>query len=62
MREGSAPPMAILRDPRTGQVRAILRDLPAGPLAHSAAEDLAPEPGLEVMVSSGLPDVSAWRR
>ncbi|WP_419859669.1 leucine-rich repeat domain-containing protein [Candidatus Palauibacter sp.] len=60
--EGTAPPMAILRDPGTGQVRAIFRDLPTGPLAQSAAEDLAPEPGLEVMVSSGLPGVSAWRR
>ncbi|MCY3698861.1 MAG: Ig-like domain-containing protein [Gemmatimonadetes bacterium] len=62
MTEGSEPPVAILRDPQTGQVRAILTDLPSGPLARSAAEDLAPEPGLEVMVSSGLPDASAWRR
>ncbi|WP_428278629.1 leucine-rich repeat domain-containing protein [Candidatus Palauibacter sp.] len=62
IREGSALPMAILRDPQTGQVRAIFRDLPAGPLARSAAEDLAPEPGLEVMVSSGLPGPEAWRR
>ncbi|MCY3600023.1 MAG: Ig-like domain-containing protein [Gemmatimonadetes bacterium] len=60
--EGSEPPMAILRDPGTGQVRAIFRDLPSGPLAQSAAEDLAPEPGLQVLVSSGLPGASAWRR
>ena len=60
--EGSEPPMAIMRDPRTGQVRAILTDLPAGPLARSAADARAPEPGLEVMVSSGLPGASAWRR
>ncbi|WP_420616972.1 leucine-rich repeat domain-containing protein [Candidatus Palauibacter sp.] len=62
MTEGSAPPMAILRDPDTGTVRAIFTDLPSGPLARSAAEDLAPEPGLEVLVSSGLPGASAWRR
>ena len=62
MTEGSEPPVAILRDPRTGQVRAILTDLPAGPLAQSAADARAPEPGLEVMVSSGLPGASAWRR
>ncbi|WP_419858571.1 hypothetical protein [Candidatus Palauibacter irciniicola] len=62
MTEGSEPPVAILRDPGTGQVRAILTDLPPGPLAESAAEDRAPEPGLEVMVSSGLPGASAWRR
>ena len=62
--EGTAPPMAILRDPRTGQVRAIFRDLPTGPLAlaRSTADALAPEPGLEVMVSSGLPAATAWRR
>ena len=62
MGEGSEPPMAILRDPVTGQVRAILRDLPAGPLARSAADAMAPEPGLDVMVSSGLPGAEAWRR
>ncbi|WP_419947504.1 leucine-rich repeat domain-containing protein [Candidatus Palauibacter sp.] len=60
--EGTAAPMAILRDPQTGQVRAIFRDLPSGPLAESAAAARAPEPGLEVMVSSGLPGASAWRR
>ena len=60
--EGTAPPMAILRDPGTGQVRAIFRDLPAGPLAQSTADARAPEPGLEVLVSSGLPGASAWRR
>ncbi|MXX68135.1 MAG: hypothetical protein F4Y74_04160 [Gemmatimonadales bacterium] len=62
MTEGSEPPVAILRDPGTGQVRAILTDLPPGPLAQSAADARAPEPGLEVMVSSGLPGASAWRR
>ncbi|WP_428275017.1 leucine-rich repeat domain-containing protein [Candidatus Palauibacter sp.] len=62
MTEGSAPPMAILRDPDTGAVRAIFTDLPSGPLARSAADARAPEQGLEVMVSSGLPGAEAWRR
>ena len=62
MTEGSEPPLAILRDPETGEVRAVFRDLPAGPLAVSAAAERAPEPGLEVMISSGLPDMAAWRR
>ena len=62
MRQGSEPPLAILRDPRTGEVRAILRDLPTGPLALSAADARAPEPGLDVLISHGLPDMAAWRR
>ncbi|MCE2456125.1 MAG: hypothetical protein J4G12_10005, partial [Gemmatimonadetes bacterium] len=54
--------MAILRDPRTGQVRAILRDLPA---AVQVAADLVGRtvgPGLDMMFSRGIPDAAAWRR
>ena len=54
-------PMAILRNPRTGQVRGILRD----PLqATQAAADGAgvPAPGLEVLFSRGIPGAAAWRR
>ena len=52
LRHGSAPPMAMVRDPRTGEVRAILRDLDA----------LGPSPGAEVTVSRGLPEPGQWRR
>ena len=62
MRVGSEPPMAFMRDPRTGEVRAILRNLPADPMSPGALDALAPEPGLEIMVSGGLPDSAAWRR
>ena len=62
MREGSEPPMAIMRDPVTGQVQAILRDLPADAMVPGALDGLAPEAGLEIMVSGGLPGVVAWRR
>ena len=62
MTSGSEPPMAIVRDPATGRVRAIFRHLPAGSLARGAAEAQAPEPGLQIMVSHGLPDMAAWRR
>ena len=62
MTSGSEPPMAILRDPGTGRVRAIFRHLPAGSLARGAAEAQAPEPGLQIMISHGLPDMAAWRR
>lgn len=53
-------PMTILLDPRTGQVRGFLRDLPQ---ADSAA--LAPQAGLDsldVLFSRGIPDVEAWDR
>ena len=62
MREGSEPPMAIMRDPETGQVRAIFRNLPPDAMAPGALDPLAPEPGLEIMVSGGLPALEAWRR
>ena len=62
MRQGSEPPMAIMRDPVTGQVRAILRDLPAGATGPGALDALAPEPGLDITVSDGLPGAAAWRR
>ena len=54
-------PMAILLDPRSGQVRGILRDLPQA----AAAADLAPQPGvdsLDVLFSRGIPDAAAWSR
>ena len=50
--------MTILRNPRNGQVRGILRDLP-GP---GAAAAFAAGPGLEVLFSRGIPDAAAWRR
>ena len=54
-------PMAIVRDPRTGEVRGILRDPPTETeAAADAAETLAP--GLEVLFSRGIPGSAAWRR
>ncbi|WP_419942299.1 Ig-like domain-containing protein [Candidatus Palauibacter sp.] len=56
-------PMAILRNPLTGQIRAILRDLSPPVLAQvRAAVDLAAGPGLDVLTSRGIPDLDAWRR
>ena len=56
-------PMAILRDPRTRQVRGFLRDLPPTTLTWAeAAAAVSPEPGLEVLFSRGIPDAEAWRR
>ena len=55
-------PMAILRNPRNGQVRGILRDLPPPTQAARNAAGHAAGAGLEVLFSSGIPDAGAWRR
>ena len=55
-------PMAILRDPRTGQVRGFLRDLPSTMQAAMEAAGQAAGSGLEVLFSRGIPDATAWRR
>ena len=54
-------PMAILRDPRTGSVRAMLRDLPELADAEAVAE-LSARTGMVVRFSRGIPDADAWRR
>ncbi len=51
-------PMTVLLDPATGQVRAILRDLPQA----DAAAALAPQAGLDALFSRGIPDAAAWSR
>ena len=55
-------PMAILRNPRTGQVRGILRNVPAPTQAAMDATGRAAGPGLEVLFSRGIPEGAAWRR
>ena len=59
--EASDRPLAILRDLRTGRVRAVLR----GPAAVLAAQGdttaRSGEPGLEVLFSRGIPISEAWR-
>ena len=56
--------MTILRNPRNGQVRAILRDLADAdadvPQADAAA--IAAGAALDVLFSRGIPDAAAWRR
>ena len=58
---GSDVPMAILRDPRNGQVRAFLRD-PATATQSAADAQVTGARGLEVLFSRGIPDADAWRR
>lgn len=54
-------PMAILRDPLTGKVRAFLSDLPQAAQAAMGAARRAAGPGMEVLFSRGIPDAAAWR-
>ena len=49
-------PMTILRDPVTGQVRAMLRQ------PETAAMGAVGEPGLEVLFSRGIPEAGDQRR
>ncbi|MYG47965.1 MAG: hypothetical protein F4164_01055, partial [Gemmatimonadales bacterium] len=59
----TARPMAILRDPRSGRIRGLLRNLPASVATLAdAREEVAPERGLEILFSRGIPDGESWRR
>ena len=60
--ESTNRPMAILRDPRTGQVRAFLRDPPPATQAAADAVGQAAGQGMETLFSRGIPDMSVWRR
>ena len=63
LNDDSDVPTAILRDPRTGRVRGILREVPPpARAAMDAAERSAAAPELEMLFSRGLPDAAAWRR
>ena len=53
---------AILRNPRTGRVRAILRELPLPARAAMDAAERSGRPELEMLFSRGMPDAAAWRR
>ncbi len=57
----SERPAAMIRNPQTGQIRAIYRDLPAA-MTRVEAEALSPEPELEILFSRGLPGALEWRR
>ncbi len=55
--------VAILRNPRTGQVRGILRGASARNAAQAFEEAVSSVgPELEVIISRGVPDSGAWRR
>ncbi len=60
--ENTDRPMAILRDPQTGRVRAFPRDPPPPAQSFRARSQVSPVPGLEVIRSRGMPDAAAWHR
>ena len=63
LNDDSDVPTAILRDPRTGQVRGILREVPVpAQAAMDAVERSAAEPEFDVLFSRGLPAAAAWQR
>ena len=53
-------PLAILRDPRNGQVRAFLRGNTASLAARQGTAAISGEPGLQVLFSRGIPG-TGWR-
>ena len=56
-------PMTIVRDPRNGRVRAMLRDPTVLDADRARAEAASVAgPGLEVLRSRGIPDAADWRR
>ena len=56
-------PMVIMRDPRTGQVRSILRGTRPDELPRAGAGGgTTPATGPGVLSSRGIPDAGAWRR
>ena len=61
--EDSRRPMAIVRDPGTRRIRAILRDLPPSIVTQADADEAVDrDPGTEVLFSRGIPGPGAWRR
>ena len=51
---------AFLLDRNTRKVRGVLRDWPGPTNSLQAARRVLPEPGLEVIISSGIPDPADW--
>ena len=60
MTRDSNRPAALMLDQATGIVRGILRDWPELEISAGSARRVLPEPGLEVMVSPGIPDPLDW--
>ncbi|MDE0075122.1 MAG: M66 family metalloprotease [Gammaproteobacteria bacterium] len=62
LNDDSDVPTAILRNPRTGRVRGILREAPLPARAAMDTVERSAGPEFEVLFSRGMPDAAAWRR
>ena len=51
---------ALMRDSVTGEVRGILRDWPDPTDPSTVGRRIPPEPGLEIVVSGGVPREDSW--
>ena len=51
---------ALLMDPATGQVRGVLRNIPAQDPSRLSARRVMPEAGLDMVISRGIPDSTDW--
>ena len=60
--KGGGGSAALLLDESTGSVRGILRDWPGPGASVQAVRRMVPEPGLKVIVSTGIPDAADWER
>ena len=56
------PSATLLLDRTTGRVRGVLRDWPEAAGKRLATSRALPEPGLDVLISRGLPDSASWVR
>ena len=56
------PSIALLIERGTGRVRGILRDWPAPGESVQAARRTLPEPGLDVVISNGIPAPADWEQ
>ena len=52
--------VALMRDSATGEVRGILRDWPDPTDPSTAGRRIPPEPGMEIVISGGIPDPDSW--
>ena len=52
----------LLLDSTSGRVRGILRDWPDALQPSTANRRVLPEPGLEAVISRGIPGADSWRR